>query len=141
MKVYTAHRLPHSSPDQVLFVKEGISWPAFLFPVIWFIIKRLWLPLALYVLAIALLSATASATGLAGGPVIAMALGLNLVLGFEANNLSRRALVRRGFTEEGPFIGKDAEEAELKYFRAQPVAQDSATASHELMTAMPRSDL
>jgi hypothetical protein len=123
MKIYTAHRPPHAPRDRALFVKEGFSWPAFLVPVVWLVVKRLWLPLALYVLAVVVLSVAASAAGLTGGPVVIAALGLNLIFGFEANNLLRRALARRGFSEEGPFVGTDAEEAELKFFQSQPVAQ------------------
>jgi hypothetical protein len=125
MKVYTAHRPPIASREHALFIKDGFSWPAFLFPVIWLVIKRLWLALALYVLAVALISAIASTAELSAGSVIAIAVGLNLILGFEANNLNRRALARRGFSEEGPFIGKDAEEAELKYFRSQTATHAS----------------
>src|SRR5215213_493919 len=35
------------------------------------------------------------------------------------NERRRRAMARRGFIEEGPFIGKDVQEAELKYFDLQ----------------------
>jgi hypothetical protein len=139
MKVYTAHRSPNAPREHALFVKDGFSWPAFLFPVIWLIIKRLWLAFAIYILAVAVISATASATDLSGGSVFVILLGLNLILGFEANWLNRRALARRGFAEEGPFVGEDLDEAELKYFRSQLAVQHSATTTPSLneMAAMP----
>lgn len=138
MKVYTAHRSPNTPREHALFIKDGFSWPAFLFPAIWFIIKRLWLALALYILAVAVISATASATDLSGGSVFAILLGLNLILGFEANKFNRRALARRGFAEEGPFVGEDLEEAELKYFLSQLAVQDSPTTTPSLkMAAIP----
>lgn len=138
MKVYTTHRSPNAPREHALFIKDGFSWPAFLFPVIWLIIKRLWLALALYILAVAVISVTASATDLSGASVFVILLGLNLILGFEANKLNRRALTRRGFAEEGPFVGEDLEEAELKYFQLQFAVQDSATTTPSLkMAAMP----
>lgn len=138
MKVYTTHCLPNAPREHALFIKDGFSWPAFLFPAIWFIIKRLWLALALYILAVAVISATASATDLSGGSVFVILLGLNLILGFEANKLNRRALARRGFAEEGPFVGEDLEEVELKYFQSQLAVQDSPTTTPSLkMAAIP----
>src|SRR6185503_16111740 len=93
MKIFTAHRPPQASQEEAVFIKEGFSWPAFFFPVIWLVLKRLWFSLIIYLLA------------------------LNLLLGMEGNERRRRALARRGFIEEGPFVGEDLQEAELKYFQ------------------------
>jgi hypothetical protein len=129
MKLYTAHRHPEASPDQTLFIKDGFSWLAFLFPFVWLLVKRLWLGLALYVLAVAAIAAAVNAAGLTGVPVIALFLGLHILLGFEANDLHRRALLRRGFTEDGPVMGQDIEQAEMKYFGPRPNA--SSPLSHD----------
>jgi hypothetical protein len=130
MKLFTAHRLPDAAPEDAVFVKEGFSWPAFFFPVIWLVLKRLWFPLILYVLALALMSALSARFSLPDGSLVVMFLALTLLLGFEGNERRRRALARRGFIEEGPFLGADVQEAELKYFRhrhGEPVsAADSA---------------
>jgi hypothetical protein len=136
MKVYTAHRPPDTSPDKTLFIKEGFSWPGFLFPVIWLPIKRLWLALALYVLAVAVLSTVASVADLSSGSLIALGLALHFFFGFEANSLYRRALMRRGFTEEGPFLGEDVEEAELRYFQSQAFRQSSAPHAPAVASAL-----
>jgi hypothetical protein len=117
MKIYTAHRFPETQREHARFVKDGFSWPAFFFPVIWLVIKRLWLPLAVYVLALTLISVAASRLGLEGGPVVILAIGVNLILAFEANNLYRKALLRRGMVEDGYFVGEDSDEAALKYFQ------------------------
>jgi hypothetical protein len=90
----------------------------------------------MYILAIAALSAAAGAAELAGSPMIAAVLGINLLLGFEANDLNRRALGRRGFREEGAFAGDDIEDAELRYFRSQSVPQAGpAAATSEFASA------
>jgi hypothetical protein len=126
MKIFTAHRPPQASQEEAVFIKEGFSWPAFFFSVIWLVLKRLWLPLILYLLAIALLVALAAQLSLSDSFVLIAALALNLLLGMEGNERRRRAMARRGFIEEGPFIGKDVQEAELKYFHLQHGERASA---------------
>ncbi|MGH6873504.1 MAG: DUF2628 domain-containing protein [Aestuariivirgaceae bacterium] len=116
MKIFTAHRPPQASHEDAVFIKEGFSWPAFFFSVIWLVLKRLWFPLILYLLALALIFALAARLSLPDTLVFTLVLALNLLLGLEANERRRRALSRRGFIEEGPFVGEDLQEAELKYF-------------------------
>ena len=120
MKLFTAHQPPNTSRDRALFVKEGFSWPAFLFPLIWLLYQRLWLSFALYFLAVAAIGAAASAADLPGGPLAALILALNLILGFEANDLRRRALLRRGYREEGPVLADGRLHAETRYFEPRP---------------------
>ena len=114
MKLFTAHRPPHTSRDRAVFVKEGFSWPAFLFPLIWLLYQRLWLAFALYLLAVAAIGTAAA--DLPGGPLVALVLALNLILGFEANDLKRRAMLRRGYREEGPVLAEGLLHAETRYF-------------------------
>lgn len=119
MKIFTAHRPPQASLEEAVFIKEGFSWPAFFFSVIWLVLKRLWLPLILYLLAIALVFSLSARLSLSETFVLIAALAINLLLGMEGNERRRRAMARRGFIEEGPFVGKDVQEAELKYFHLQ----------------------
>ena len=120
MKLYTAHRPPNLSPDRSVFVKEGFSWPAFFFSLIWLLYQRLWLASAVYILALAAIGAAAAAAQLPNGPVTALIFTLNLVLGFEANDIKRRALLRRGYSEEGPLLGENLLHAETRYFGPRP---------------------
>ena len=71
---------------------------------------------ALPLLAVAAIGAAASAVDLPGGPLAALILALNLILGFEANDLRRRALARRGYREEGPVLAEGLLHAETRYF-------------------------
>jgi hypothetical protein len=119
MKIFTAHRPPQASQEEAVFIKEGFSWPAFFFPVIWLVLKRLWFPLILYLLALAVVFALAARLSLSDTFVFIAALAVNLLLGMEGNERRRRAMARRGFIEEGPLVGKDLQEAELKYFHLQ----------------------
>jgi hypothetical protein len=129
MKIFTAHRPPQASQEEVVFIKEGFSWPAFFFPVIWLVVKRLWLPLILYLLVVALVFALAARLSLSDTFMLLAALALNLLLGMEGNERRRRAMARRGFIEEGPFVGKDVHEAELKYFHLRHGERASADAA------------
>jgi hypothetical protein len=119
MKIFTAHRPPQTSQEEAVFIKEGFSWPAFFFPVIWLVLKRLWFSLIIYLLVLALIFALASRLSFSDTSVFILVLALNLLLGMEGNERRRRALARRGFIEEGPFVGEDLQEAELKYFHLQ----------------------
>ncbi|HEY7747732.1 MAG TPA: DUF2628 domain-containing protein [Aestuariivirgaceae bacterium] len=141
MKAYSAFRHPQLPLEKTVFVKEGFSWPAFLVPVIWLIVKRLWLSLAVYILALVALYAAARAGELGASSLAMMTFALNLILGFEANLMYRRALMRRGFTEEVPVFAADIEEAALKYFHAHASTSSAPSASDALdqFSAMPRS--
>jgi hypothetical protein len=119
MKIFTAHRPSQASQEEAIFIKEGFSWPAFFFPIIWLVLKRLWLSLILYLLAIALVFVLSARLSLSDSFIVIAALAINLLLGMEGNERRRRALAMRGFIEEGPFVGKDVQEAELKYFHLQ----------------------
>ncbi|MEX2318708.1 MAG: DUF2628 domain-containing protein, partial [Bauldia sp.] len=103
-----------SDPMKTVFVKDGYSWPALFFAVVWMIYRRMWLMLVLYV-------AVGLAAGFiaqrAGGDVAGFALVIAHVLfALEANNLRRWTLERRGFRLVGVAEGRNIEEAEIGYF-------------------------
>lgn len=103
MRVYTVHMPPEAAAGEAapLLLAEGFSWPAFLFGPFWLAARRLWLP-ALAWLVLALLAAWLSPW---------LALGLALLLGFEAQDLHRRALGRAGWREQGVVAAPDAARA------------------------------
>ena len=78
---------------------------------------RLWLAFIGYGVVVA---AIAAALGYAGrGRLIDLALGvIGLLVGFEAANLRRWTLLRRGWREAGAVIGDDREAAERRFFDA-----------------------
>ena len=58
MLTYTAHRKPDlldqaNDGSDIVFIKDGFSWPGLLIPFFWMIWHRLWLPLAVYLAAVA----------------------------------------------------------------------------------------
>jgi hypothetical protein len=116
-KVYTAHVRGRGRADSdIVFVKDGFSWPAFFFTVLWALWHRLWL-FALIVLA------GGSAIGLVGDlleldPLTDAAIGLAwaVLVGYEANDARRRALSRRDFDFEDIVLGQDLSQAEHRFF-------------------------
>jgi len=96
MRIWTVHLKPHAEP---VLVREGFAWLAFLFPPIWFLAKRMWLVLTLY------LAFGAAATVVlepVPEPLVALvAFGVQLVIGFQARDLERWTLARRGYRELG----------------------------------------
>lgn len=137
MRVYTVHAPPAdaggANPEDLVFIREGVSWAALVFPVLWLIYRRLWLWLVLYVAAMIALGAAAEETG---SPVPALImLCLHLLLVLEGNELRRRKLARQVYVMAGLAAGDSMEEAEIRYFAgkdsepAGPVATE-ATVGH-----------
>jgi hypothetical protein len=116
-KVYTAHVRGRGRADSdIVFVKDGFSWPAFFFTVLWALWHRLWL-FALIVLA------GGSAIGLVSDlldldPLTDAAIGLAwaVLIGYEANDARRRALSRRDFDFEDIVLGQNLSQAEHRFF-------------------------
>jgi hypothetical protein len=123
MAVYTVHEPPRLNDDvlrrtdRFAFVRDGFSWPAFLFAPLWMVRHRLWLALIVYLLVVFALSAATRALG-GGDWVLAIGLLVALLIGFEASTLRRYGLARRGWKTLGVVVGDDLESAERRFFDA-----------------------
>ena len=122
MKVYTVHlRREGLDPDRdLVVVKEGFCWPAFLFTGLWALWHRLWLA-AITIIA---LSAACSmiAKWLGADSLVQGTLGLavSVLIGFAANDLRRCRLERQGFVDAGVSCGDDGDAALLHFLRGHP---------------------
>ncbi|MYZ47506.1 DUF2628 domain-containing protein [Propylenella binzhouense] len=123
---YTVHAPPDGEIERARFVKEGFSWPAFFFPVIWLLWHGLWVAFVLYLVYAAALFALARTSPEA--PVGAIALIGAILFALEANNIRRAALARRGWRELGEAWGRGLDEAEHRFFR-RGAAGESASAA------------
>jgi len=123
MAVYTVHEPPRRSDDALAhterftFVRDGFSWPAFLFAPLWMLRYRLWLALIIYLLVVFALGVAAGALG-DGDWLIGISLLVSLLVGFEASTLRRYGLARRGWKVLGVVVGDDLEAAERRFFDA-----------------------
>jgi hypothetical protein len=114
MAIYTVHRRAVAADDPV-FVKDGFSWPAFIFTLFWLVYKRMWIVAAIVAAAMIATSQLAEMSGNAELTRTLTGLIIGLILGFEGNDLLRWSLARRGYGEIDVVQGSDLEEAELKH--------------------------
>jgi hypothetical protein len=116
--MYSVHVRGRGRADEdVVLVKDGFSWPAFFFTLIWALWHRLWV----FALIIA---ASAVAIGFASDlldldPVTDAAIGFawSMLIGFEANDARRRALARRDYDLEDIVLAINLAQAEHRFFQ------------------------
>ncbi len=108
----SANRL--ESAEQLLFVKDGFSWLAALLPAVWLLVKRMWLELALFIVAASLViwAATSGGATEVGNAIVLIA---QIVLGFESGALRGAALERRGYKLVGTVSGRSTEDCERRF--------------------------
>ncbi|MCA3366560.1 MAG: DUF2628 domain-containing protein [Roseomonas sp.] len=117
MRVWTVHQRAAlaGKPARTVMVREGFSWWAALFPLFWFLAKRLWLVAALYFSLATFMGFVLPASI---SPWAMMA--LQILTGFEARNLQRWSLERQGFRLMGVVQGRDEEGAVLNLADRRP---------------------
>ncbi|MBM3593964.1 MAG: DUF2628 domain-containing protein [Alphaproteobacteria bacterium] len=117
MRVWTVHLRPAlaGKPARTVIVREGFSWWAALFPLLWFLAKRLWIVAALY-FALATLLGFVLPSSISPWAMVA----LQILAGFEARNLQRWALERQGFRLMGVVQGRNEDGAVLNLADRRP---------------------
>jgi len=118
MRIYSIH---YRAGDQdVVVVKEGFSWGAFLFTALWALWHRLWLTfLALLVLLLAL-DAAADLLGLSEAIASVIGLAVSVWIGYSANDWRRRGLERRGYVLSAVVAAQDGDAALRRYVDFAP---------------------
>jgi hypothetical protein len=116
MAWFTAHSKDGKGADDVVFLREGFSWWALLFPLLWLVIKGMWIVLIIALAAQFLIWAIAEALGFGEAMRLIFSLAINLILGFQGNELLRWTYERRGFGEVALLEAHDIEAAEYRFF-------------------------
>jgi hypothetical protein len=111
-------RDPEDQAEALVFVKEGFSWPALLVPGLWLLYQRMWLELILFVALFALLAWIFGSSDQGQTLFGWLSVALIVLFAFEANDLRRAALERRGYQQAGTAIGPGRDTAELAFFRS-----------------------
>ena len=121
-KAYTIHERPDPPADrddraeELKFVREGFSFFAFLLPPIWMLVNRLWMVLFLYALVAGAAHGLITLLEVPEHWRYYLTLGLNLLIGFEADVLRRWTLDRRGWRMVGAVSGANFDECERRFF-------------------------
>ena len=129
MKIYTVHRpsiIPRDKLDQAsgyIFVKEGFSWLGFLIPLGFLLYNKLWVEFFVFFGGLILLQAILIGIGLNEQIVAYCMLFVNLIFGFEANNIRRWNLDRSDYTLAGAVSGRNLQDCELKFFSSWSPSQ------------------
>ncbi|WP_117194650.1 DUF2628 domain-containing protein [Rhizobium terrae] len=112
-------RVPDRDHHSTLVLQDGFSWTALIFPWIWLLWNRLWLPAAIVFLLQILsgLLMTMPEFELAGG---LLGLAVSLIVALEGRHYRSETLIRRGWTLEKVVAAPDLDVAEEIYFSSLP---------------------
>lgn len=119
MKVYTVHRSPDrrvNPDDEIVFVREGFSWPALIVPTFWILWNRMWWVLLAWLAVGAALGVAGEYMPRSGWMIGVISVLLSLWFALEANALHRWSLTRKGWRMLDVTTGRDREEAERAFF-------------------------
>jgi hypothetical protein len=102
-------------------VKEGFSWPAFLFGPLWALANRMWLVAVALVVGLFALGLVLDALGVADVVETVISIAIAVLIGAHGNDWRRRALNRRGYREAGVVAARALDDALARYLDAEPV--------------------
>jgi hypothetical protein len=104
-----------NAEKQTLFIRDGFSWPAFLFPLPWLLVRKLWLLAGLSVVLFLAAVLIAEYWGLDGLP-LAYTVILCLWTGLEGGHVRASSLQHRGWDLKASIAADNLDEAEAVYF-------------------------
>jgi hypothetical protein len=113
-----AARDPEDRAKALVFVKEGFSWPALLVPGLWLLYQSMWLELIAFLFFLGLLAWVFGPSDQGQAMLGWTSVALIVLFAFEANDLRRTALERRGHTQVGTAVGPGRDAAELAFFQS-----------------------
>lgn len=122
MKIYTVHvRRQGLDPERdLVLVREGFSFWAFLFSFLWLLWNRLWLA-AVVLIAVQVIIAGAVYWLSANEPAILVVdLFTSIIIGLIGHDLKRWKLAQTGFVEEGVVSGRNIDDATRRYLDDHP---------------------
>ena len=117
--VLSAKSGPDKDPDAI-FVRDGFSLAAAIFPLLWLLWHRMWawaILLLVVVVGTGLAADFPSTEILAGGVMF----GISLLTGFEGRHWYVQSLIRRGYSVRSILEATSLETAEAAYFDSAPM--------------------
>ncbi len=128
MSIYVvqAHGGEVPALEKARFIRDGFSWPAFIFAVLWLLYRRLWLPAIGYVV-FEIVFLVAVAPHLSAAAVIGVDLIVRLYIGFEGDRWRQNKGARQMAIQD-VVEARDRDEAEAIFF-ARHVGAGRGTAA------------
>lgn len=126
MRLYSVYLRDHGRGpmENLVLVKEGFSWPAFVFTFMWALWSRMWLSAIILFSVIALTGWGVRYLGFGENIEGLVSLAIGLCLGLIGNDLKRWWLGHQGFQEVAIVSGKNVEEATRRFLDNADVARD-----------------
>ncbi|MCP8938870.1 DUF2628 domain-containing protein [Alsobacter sp. SYSU M60028] len=122
MTVYVVHaprqaaRGSAEGLEKTVLVKDGFHWLAFLFPMLWPLLHRMWWVFLAVLATVLALGVGGRALDAPGWAVGLLELLMAVLMGVFAADLRGWTLSRRGFSAVDVVGGRDREEAERRFF-------------------------
>ncbi len=107
--------------DRTVFIRDGFAVLAFILPVPWLLVHRLWFEAVLVLGLTIVISVVGDSTGHDDMAAFVTVL-LSLLVGFEANNWRAAALERRGCEQIAVVDARNADDAETIWFLGPNIA-------------------
>lgn len=117
MKLYNVLTLNNKEgkTEDILFLKEGFSWLAFIFSIFWFLYHKMWKEsFALFIIAGAFAFFEESQI-LFGDSKFIVEILLDFIIALNANHWFCESLVKKGYKFEGVVFAKNPAQARLRY--------------------------
>lgn len=109
------HIYEHKFFGRIEAVKNGFSWPGFLFTIWWLAYKRMWAEFALYLAVIILMPFVINAVGM---PIESVAVfntifgvSLSIALGLYGNKRYAKHLTKKGYVKIGSIMANSKDDA------------------------------
>lgn len=122
MAIYSVHvRRQGLDPDRdMVLIKEGFSWSAMVFTVIWALWNKLWFVAIVIVLVMSATGVLGHAMHLEPGLTGVIHMAIAIIIGYVANDLRRARLDRLGFEEVDLVHASSRLNAESRFFDRHP---------------------
>lgn len=148
MQSFTVHLANHDSmtsrpsleaAEKAVFIRDGFSFPAFVFGGFWLAYKRLWLALCAFLIVLAALTGFGYWLGLDPMAVSGLGMLLNLYVGVEGYDIQRRMLERNNKPAVAVVTARKLEDAEAKFFASLPL-QSVPPSGAGVLPALPQTN-
>lgn len=135
MKLYNVLTLNNKEgkTQDVLFLKDGFSWLAFIFNIFWFLYHKMWKEsFALFLIA-GVFVVLEEAKIIYGDAKLIIEILLHFIIALNAYHWLGENLVKKGYQFQGVIFAKDAAQARLRYVQNLEVDIESCQFSDAIL--------